>query len=135
MTIDIAKEKGLPLPEIGFSDSLQLHLGKKEISCYYLGAAHTLDNIVIWLPSEQVLFAGCVLKGMKFKNLGFTGDGDIDEYPNTLKRVLNKFPNAKIVIPGHGRFGGIELIHHNIKLANKKWGGNSMSLSIEQEGQ
>jgi len=119
MTIDIAKEKGLPVPEIGFSDSLRLHLGKNEICCYYLGAAHALDNIVVWLPSEKVLFAGCVLKGIEYKNLGFTGDGDINEYPNTLKKLLAKFPDARIVIPGHGNYGGIELIHHNIKLTNK----------------
>lgn len=118
MTIDIAKEKGLPQPEIGFKDSLQLHLGKKKIICYYLGAAHSLDNIVVWLPSEQILFAGCVLKGLNFKNLGFTDDGDLNEYPNTLNRVLNKFKDAKIVIPGHGNYGGTELIQHNIKLSS-----------------
>lgn len=119
MTIDIAKEKGLQTPEIGFSDSLKLRLGKKEIDCYYMGAAHALDNIVIWLPSEQLLFAGCVLKGMEYKNLGFTDDGDINEYPNTLKRILAKFPEARIVVPGHGNWGGIELIHHNLKLSSK----------------
>jgi hypothetical protein len=52
------------------------------------------------------------------KNVGFTGDGDISEYPYTLNRVLKKFPDAKIVIPGHGKHGGIEIIHHNIKLAS-----------------
>lgn len=119
MTIETAKEKELPSPEFGFIDSLHLRLGKKEIYCYYLGAAHSLDNIVIWLPKEQVLFAGCVLKGMDYKDIGFTGDGDINEYPNTLRKVLAKFPNAKIVIPGHGQYGGIELIHHNLKLLNQ----------------
>ena len=120
MTIDIAKEKGLPIPAVGFTDSLRLRMGKKKIYCYYPGAAHTLDNIVIWLPSEQVLFAGCVLKGMEYKNLGFTDDGDLNEYPNTLNKILAKFQDAKIVIPGHGIYGGIELIHHNIELANQQ---------------
>ena len=115
----IAKEKGFLAPETGFTDSIQLKLGIKKINCYYLGAAHSLDNIVIWLPSEQILFAGCLLKGMEFNNIGFTGDGDINEYPNTLNKVLAKFPNAKIVIPGHGKYGGIELIQYNIKLINK----------------
>jgi metallo-beta-lactamase class B len=119
MTIDIAKEKRLPMPENGFNDSLHLSFGRQKISCYYPGAAHTFDNIVIWLPSEQILFGGCVLKGMEYNNLGFTDDGDINEYPNTLAWLLAKFPDAKIVIPGHGKYGGIELIHHNIKLANQ----------------
>ena len=34
MTIDIAMEKGLPAPETGFRDSLELHLGNKAIWCY-----------------------------------------------------------------------------------------------------
>lgn len=50
MTIDIAKTKNLPIPDHGFKDSLQLHLGDKLIKCYYFGAAHSLDNIVIWIP-------------------------------------------------------------------------------------
>ena len=119
MTIDIAKEKGLPLPETGFADSINLQLGKKDINCYYLGAAHSLDNILVWLPSEQILFAGCVLKGMEYNNLGFTGDGDVNEYPGTLNRVLAKFSNAKIVVPGHGNYGGVELIHHNLALTSR----------------
>ncbi len=119
MTIDIAKEKGLPVPQIGFNDSIQLKLGKKKIYCYYPGAAHTLDNIVVWLPSEKLLFAGCVLKGFEYKNIGFTDDGDLKEYPTTLKRVQKKFPEAKIVVPGHGSYGGKELIQHNIDLVNK----------------
>jgi metallo-beta-lactamase class B len=119
MTIDTAIARGVLAPEYGFKDSLKLHLGKKDILCYYPGAAHSHDNIIIYLPTEGLLFAGCVLKGMEYKNIGFTGDGNIHEYPNTLKKILKKFPDAKIIVPGHGNYGGMELIHHNIKLANK----------------
>ncbi len=119
MTIDIAKKHSLPIPDIGFNDSILLKLGNKKINCYYLGAAHTLDNIVVWLSEEQILFAGCILKGMKAQNIGFVGDGDINEYPNTLNKIITKFSDAKIVIPGHGAYGGIELINHNIDLVNK----------------
>ncbi len=119
MTIEIAKDKGLPKPETGFQDSLMLKLGGKRIKCYYFGPAHSLDNIVVWIPSEELLFTGCLLKGIAYKNIGFTGDGDLNEYPNTLNKVLTKFPNAKIVIPGHGDSGDTELIHHNLKLLNQ----------------
>jgi metallo-beta-lactamase class B len=117
MTRQIAKSKGLPIPKNGFNVSLKLKLGKKEIDCYYLGAAHTMDNIVVWLPSEKILFADCMIKETKAKNLGFTGDGDVKAYLSTVKKVKEKFPKAKIVVPGHGDFGGIELIDHTIELA------------------
>lgn len=116
LTIDIAKSNGLPFPEYGFKDSLELKLGEKLINCYYLGAAHSIDNIVVWIPSEQILFTACMVKNMRSKNLGNTADGDLNSYPMTLSKVMKKFPSAKIVIPGHGEYGGIELIEHTLEL-------------------
>jgi len=120
ITIDSAKVKGLPVPDKGFTDSLQLKLGDKAIECYYLGPAHTTDNIVVWIPSEKILFAGCMAKSMNSRTLGNTADGDLKAYPVTLKKVMDKFPEARIVIPGHGPFGGPELLRHTLELANKQ---------------
>ena len=118
MTIDIAKAQDLPVPAHGFRDSLLLNFGGKPICCYYLGAAHSLDNIVVWMPTEQILFAGCMVKGISNTNLGNTEDGDVTSYPITIRRVMDKFPNAKLVVPGHGAWGGIELLKHTYELAN-----------------
>ena len=115
-TIDIAKAKNLPVPAHGFIDSLKLQLGNVEINCYYLGPGHSMDNIVVWIPSEKVLFPGCLVKEMNAKGLGNTVDGNLKAYPQTIENVLRKFPNAKIVIPGHGAFGGIELVLHTKEL-------------------
>lgn len=117
LTIDILKEKGLPYPEIGFKDSLQLFLCDKEILCYYLGAAHSMDNILVWIPSEKILFAGCMAKSTNSTNLGNTVDGNLNAYPTTIQKVIDKFPDAKIVIPGHGNFGGIELLNHTYRIS------------------
>ena len=116
MTIDIAKAKKLPVPTHGFKDSLNLQLGSTAINCYYLGAGHSMDNIVVWIPSEKVLFPGCLVKELNAKGLGNTVDGDLKVYPETIEKVLRKFPEAKIVIPGHGAFGGIELVRHTKEL-------------------
>lgn len=62
MTIDIAKAEGLPVPSHGFKDSLTLDHNGKPVECYYPGAAHSLDNIVLWIPDEGILFAGCMVK-------------------------------------------------------------------------
>lgn len=118
-TIDIAKAKNLPIPTNGFKDSLQLQLGDKLIKCYYYGAAHSLDNIVVWIPSEQILFAGCMIKSGNSKDLGNTADGDLIAYPKTIDKLIDRFPMTKIVIPGHGQFGGFELIKHTKELLTK----------------
>jgi metallo-beta-lactamase class B len=117
MTIDIARSKNLPVPLHGFKDSLQLHLNGKAIDCFYFGSAHTVDNIAVWIPSEQILFAGCMIKSQDAQDLGNTADGDLAAYPKTIDKLKKKFPYAKIVIPGHGPFGGKELIDHTRTLS------------------
>jgi len=119
MTVDLAQSNNLPVPGHGFTDSLLLKLGDKQIECYYPGAAHSNDNIVVWIPSEKILFAGCMVKRLDAKNLGNTADGDLDAYPETLEKLIRKFPDARIVIPGHGPSGGMELILHTIELTKK----------------
>lgn len=116
ITRNIAKTKGLPIPNYGFTDSLVLALGNFNIICKYFGPAHTSDNIVVWLPDENILFAGCMIREIKSKTLGNMKEAIISEWPNTLLKILNSYPNSKIVIPGHGNFGGIELITHTLDL-------------------
>jgi metallo-beta-lactamase class B len=117
MTIIIAKSKNLPVPEQGFKDSLVLKLNEKKVFCEYFGAAHSLDNIVVWIPSEKILFAGCMVKDLKSNNLGNTADGDLKRYPETIQKLLDKYSDARIVIPGHGDFGDISMIRHTLELS------------------
>lgn len=119
-TITIARSKNLPIPDYGFTDSLQLQLAGKPINCYFPGAAHSTDNIVVWIPSEKILFPGCMVKTIGSTNLGNTADGNVKAYPATIDYLMAKFPDAKIVIPGHGQLGGFELIEHTKKLSKNK---------------
>lgn len=117
LTIETAASEGLPVPEHGFSDSILLELGDISVECHFLGAAHSMDNIVVWIPSEKILFPACMVKSLGSRNLGNTADGDRDAYPETLSKLVRKFPAAEIVIPGHGRHGGLELVKHTMELA------------------
>lgn len=116
MTIDITAKKGLSQPKHGFEDYWSVCWQGMEIFCYYLGAGHSLDNIVVWVPSEKILFGGCLIKGMEATNLGNTADGDIEAWPHTLSKVLRRFDNSCTVIPGHGQAGGMELVRHSLEL-------------------
>ncbi len=120
LTIDLAKSHQLTAPQTGFKDSIQLKLNQQPIFCEFPGAAHSLDNIVVWIPSEKILFAGCMVKELNSKTLGNTADGDLKAYPETIRRVLQKYGEARIVIPGHGSYGDTELIRHTLQLAEKQ---------------
>lgn len=106
MTIDLAKEKGLPVPEHGFTDSLTVSLDGMPLQCYYLGGGHATDNIVVWLPTENILFGGCMLKDNQATSIGNISDADVTAWPKTLDKVKAKFPSARYVVPGHGDYGG-----------------------------
>jgi metallo-beta-lactamase class B len=75
-----------------------------------------VDNIVVWFPSERILFAGCMAKEMKSRSLGNIIDADIAGWPSTVKKALDEYPLAEIVIPGHGAYGGRELLKHTLEL-------------------
>jgi metallo-beta-lactamase class B len=118
-TIEIATTKSLPQATYAFKDSLQLNLNDKVINCYFFGAAHSRDNIVVWIPSEKILFPGCMVKGLSSTDIGNITDGDIASYPKVIEMLIKRFTTAEIVIPGHGRFGGLELLKHTRDLLSE----------------
>lgn len=120
MTCVQALVHDLPEPDICFGDRMVLSLGGKEVICEYPGPAHTLDNIVVWIPSEKILFAGCMVKSIDSGNLGNTSDGDTVNYANTIRNVIEKYGEADYVVPGHGKWGGSELLFHTLELAARK---------------
>jgi glyoxylase-like metal-dependent hydrolase (beta-lactamase superfamily II) len=122
MTINIAKQKSLPVPQIGFTDKLEIPVGKSRVVCRYFGPAHTADGIMVWLPSEKVLFGN---NGVRNFNgwIGNVGDANIAKWSETITKAKTEFPDVKFVVPGHGDYGGPELLDYTINLyKSNKWG-------------
>jgi len=44
---------------------------------------------------------------------------DLNESPSRIDKVIDKFRTAEIVIPGHGKSGGLELLKYTRELLNK----------------
>ena len=113
----LAKAAGLPVPVKTFDEKLDLQIGAEIlVQLEYPGAGHTTDNIVAWLPRQKILFGGCLVKAAKDKSLGYIKDADPGEWPKTIARVENEFPDAEVVIPGHGDIGGRDVLSHTIEL-------------------
>lgn len=117
LTNQILASKGLPQAKESFSDSLTLTIGNTKAELYYLGGGHSTDNIVVWIPSQKILFGGCMLKSSTAKSIGNTSDAaPLHEWLQTVNRVEQQFPEAEIVVPGHGEYGGKELFKHTEKI-------------------
>jgi len=117
-TTEILKRANKPIPMNWFTERMSLSCRDARVEFSYLGGGHTVDNIVAWIPSKKILFGGCLIKALNAKNLGNTREADLVNYPTTLKKVKERYSDVKIVVPGHGRHGRIDLIDHTIELCN-----------------
>ena len=59
---------------------------------------------MVWLPNEKILFGGNQVRAKGW--YGNIGDANLREWSNTIARVKDLYGDAKIVIPGHGHYGG-----------------------------
>lgn len=114
-TIELTKANNLVNPQNGFKDDLKLSLGKSNAMVKFFGQGHTKDNVVGYFPSENILFGGCLIKELEATK-GYLGDASVGAWSNTVEKIKKQYPNLKIVIPGHGAIGGIELLDYTIQL-------------------
>ncbi|MCX6150533.1 MAG: subclass B1 metallo-beta-lactamase [Ignavibacteriales bacterium] len=119
LTAKLAKEKGYETPYAFTKSDTLLVVDKTIFELYYPGAAHTIDNIVVWLPNFKLLFGGCMFKSEMSESLGNIADADVKEWSKSIKNVVDKFPDIKAVIPGHGKWGGRNLILHTLALLKR----------------
>jgi metallo-beta-lactamase class B len=116
MTRDLALMRNVSAPEASFDLKPGEATTIEGLEVFYPGPGHAPDNLVIWLPSDHLLFGGCLIKSADAGNLGFTGDADINNWPTTVRLVQSKYPNATLVVPGHGNPGDMKLLQHTLDL-------------------
>lgn len=104
-------------PKETFDERLVLKVGDKEVVNRYFGEAHTADNIVSYIPDEELIYGGCMVKTID-AGKGNLEDANEQEWGMTIKKIKDAYPNLKTVIPGHGRYGGMELLDYTITLFN-----------------
>lgn len=115
----LAKAAGDPVPQNGFEGQLVLKAGGLDVMILFLGEGHTRDNVVAYVPADQVLFGGCLIKEVG-ATVGFLGDANTGAWSETVSRVKTTFPEVQTVIPGHGKIGNGELLDYTIRLFEGK---------------
>ena len=114
-TIRLAQENNLVIPQHGFRDSLEFKLDGETILAKYFGEGHTRDNVVVFFQKDKVLFGGCLIKELGAQK-GFLGDANVNDWSTTVEKVKTHFSDARIIVPGHGVFGGRDLLDYTIDL-------------------
>ncbi|HEV7331214.1 MAG TPA: subclass B1 metallo-beta-lactamase [Flavisolibacter sp.] len=115
LTKTLAAKQGVPVPQNGFQEQLELMIGNQKIVSRFFGEAHTKDNIVTWIPSEKILFGGCQVKSLG-STKGNVADANEQAWSQTTSRIKQAYSDARIVVPGHGDAGTTELLDYTIRL-------------------
>lgn len=131
-TAELARNEGKEVPQHVFADHFELRVGARTLELRYAGAGHTVDNIVVWIPDDRVLFGGCLVRSARAKTLGYTAEADLVQWPETIAAVREAYAPVKVVVPGHGSTGGTELFDRTLEqLSNRINEGECVIRGVE----
>ena len=97
-------------------DGLIFNYPEETVEIYFPGHAHAPDNIVVYFKNKKVLFGGCMIKPLNNNSKGYKGDANFETWSQSVQNVIDKFGQAKIVTPGHGRWGDNSLLIHTYNI-------------------
>lgn len=97
------------------NDGLRLEVGGEPVVVRFPGAAHSPDNLVVWMPQRKLLYGGCMVRAGR--SLGNLSDADVHSWPGAIE-AMQKL-GAEIVIPGHGDRTDPGLLDHTLELLGR----------------
>jgi len=115
-TDQILKLAGKARARHTFKSDTTFSAGQYRFQAYYAGEGHTKDNIVIWFEKERILYGGCLVKSTEATGLGFTGEANLAEWPKTIRKLQQKFPDPAYIITGHDGWSGTRSLDHTLEL-------------------
>ena len=113
-TAEILRKDGVEITH-PFETKQELKVGSTVVENTYFGPAHTQDNIVSYIPDVHLLYGGCMIKSLQGVK-GNLKDADVQQWPKTVSKIKEAYPNVQVVIPGHGCKGGASLLDYTIQL-------------------
>ncbi len=120
LTVKEAEKNGYKKPEPKLDFDSKIKVGNIDVEILYPGEGHSPDNITVWFPQSKVLFGGCLIKSLDSKDLGSMTDSNLEVWPSSVKMVLDKYSEAEVVVPGHGKWGSLDLVRHTLELLKNK---------------
>ncbi|MCX4027571.1 subclass B1 metallo-beta-lactamase [Endozoicomonas sp. SM1973] len=110
------REQGKPTANHSFKTNV-FRLANNKIEILFPGGGHAADNVVVYLSTVKALVAGCIIRSIENKNLGWTGNALFKNWYQSVTNIDHRYEIINIVIPGHGITGDRSLINHTLKLS------------------
>lgn len=115
MTLELAKKDNINFEATTFDDEYIIEIAKQKVINKFFGEGHTADNIISYLPSEKAMFGGCMIKEIG-AGKGNLADANVNGWSKSVKKVKLAYPEVQYIIPGHGKYGGVDLLDYTIKM-------------------
>ncbi|ASW76357.1 carbapenem-hydrolyzing beta-lactamase BlaB-1 [Chryseobacterium piperi] len=119
-TNELLKKEGKATSSQIIKTGKPYRIGGEEFVVDFLGEGHTVDNVVVWFPKYKVLDGGCLVKSKIATDLGYTGEANVKQWPQTMAKLQTKYAGATLIIPGHDEWEGGGHVEHTLELLNKK---------------
>jgi glyoxylase-like metal-dependent hydrolase (beta-lactamase superfamily II) len=104
---DILSDVELTEPHETYESRHRIDLGGTAVELESVGPAHTRGDELVWLPEQQVLFAGDLVENRFFPILP-DADSHGSDWISLLERLEAMGPAT--VVPGHGAVGDVGLV-------------------------
>ncbi len=120
LTVAEARMRGdAILPEALLRAEDAVYRDARGFEVFYPGPGHTRDNVVVWHPVTRTLFGGCLVKSERSRGMGYVEEADLDAWPTTLRALRERYPEAAVLVPGHGPPGGWACVANTLTLIEK----------------
>ncbi|AKD56429.1 beta-lactamase [Spirosoma radiotolerans] len=110
---------GFQAPDGILPNDTTFSIGQEPIRCFFPGEGHTNDNIVVWLPNQQILYGGCLIKSVAAFGMGNLADANLNQWAGSIQTLMKQFGGARIVVPGHQDWGDSKSMEHTLQLLAK----------------
>jgi metallo-beta-lactamase class B len=118
-TVQLATQDGWPPIGHGVTSPFALDSLGVSGELFFPGSGHTADNAAVWLRETRVLAGGCLVRATAATSMGNTSEADVENWPRAVIALQQRYPDVRIVVPGHGDPGGPELLSHTRELLGK----------------
>lgn len=118
-TRELCKENGIEAPACAIETDTTYNFGSVKFQIIYIGAGHAPDNIIIYLPQNNLLYGGCFIKSVESESLGYIGDANISAWYYYARLLRKRFPSPEYVITGHQDWRDTSSLKHTIKLLRR----------------
>ena len=107
------------VPKITFGEDYELDMGDYKVALHYYGNGHTDNDLVVHVPTFNVLHTGDLVFNKTHPFVDAEGGGNTTSWVASLRKAMALCDAKTRVVPGHGELCGIEGLKAQVEYFEK----------------